>query len=249
VRAILPVDILGHPVDADPILALAREHGLAVVEDATEGLGAAYKGRPVGRLGDVACFSFNGNKIVTTGGGGMIVTDDAAMARRARYLTTQAKDDEIEFVHGSVGFNYRLTNVLAAIGVAQMECLPDYVAAKRAIRARYAEAFAGTPGLTVLGEAPWARATHWMSVVRVVEKDFGISSRELLQRLEQERIQTRPLWQPIHRSPAHPGALRIGGEVAERWNREALTLPCSVGLTERDQARVIDAVRSARGPR
>ncbi|HEY7575490.1 MAG TPA: DegT/DnrJ/EryC1/StrS family aminotransferase, partial [Thermoanaerobaculia bacterium] len=180
---------------------------------------------------------------------GMIVTDDAAMARRARYLTTQAKDDEIEFVHESIGFNYRLTNVLAAIGVAQMESLPAYVEAKRAIRARYAEALSGVEGLTVLGEADWARATHWMSVVRVQEEAFGISSRELLRRLEQARIQTRPLWQPIHRSPAHRGAERIGGEIAERWNRDALTLPCSVGLTESDQARVIDAVISAGGTR
>jgi perosamine synthetase len=247
VRAILPVDVFGHPVDADPIRELARGHGLVVVEDATEALGASYKGRPAGRLSDIACFSFNGNKIVTTGGGGMIVTDDARMAERARYLTTQAKDDPIEFVHGAVGFNYRLTNVLAAVGVAQMERLEEFVDRKRAIAARYGEALGSLPGLTMVGEAAWARASFWMSNVRVDSGRFGMGSRDLLRRLEEARIQARPLWQPIHRSPAHAGGIRVGGEVADRWNREALTLPCSVGLTEEQQTRVIQAVTSAAG--
>src|SRR5262245_23809249 len=133
VRAVLPVDLLGHPFDADPILDLARSRELIVIEDATESLGARYKNRSVGRLGDLACFSFNGNKIVTSGGGGMIVTDDTNWADRARYLTTQAKDDPIEHQHGDVGYNYRLTNVQAAIGVAQLEQLDDHVERKRFI--------------------------------------------------------------------------------------------------------------------
>ena len=124
VTAVIPVHILGHPVDIDPIMAVARKFGLKVIEDATEGLGATYKGRSLGCLGDIACFSFNGNKIITTGGGGMIVTDNEEWARKAKYLTTQAKDDPIEYVHGEVGYNYRLTNLLAAVGCAQMEQLP-----------------------------------------------------------------------------------------------------------------------------
>lgn len=245
VKAVIPVHVLGHPVDMDPVLALARAHGLRVIEDATESLGAAYRGRRVGQLADVACFSFNGNKIITTGGGGMIVTDDEALARKARYLTTQAKDDAVEFVHNEIGYNYRLTNVLAAIGVAQLERLVDYVERKRAIAARYVEACADVPGLTFLGEAPWARATFWMAVARVEAEAFGADSRALLRALEERRIQTRPLWQPLHLSPAHAGSPRSGGEVAETLNRECLTLPCSVGLTEPEQRRVIEAVRQA----
>jgi perosamine synthetase len=247
VKAIIPVHILGHPVDVDPVLDLARRFGLAVVEDATESLGATYRDRRVGQLGDMACFSFNGNKIITTGGGGMLVTDDESWARKARYLTTQAKDDPVEFVHDEIGYNYRLTNVLAAIGVAQLEKLPEYVATKRRIAARYAEAFRDVRGLKFLGEAPWARATFWMSVVQVDSETFGSDSRALLRSLETRRIQTRPLWQPIHRSRAHAGSPRSGGNVAERLNRKCLTLPCSIGLTESDQGRVIEAIRRSGG--
>jgi perosamine synthetase len=249
VKAIIPVHILGHPVDMDPILERARRFGLAVIEDATESLGATYRGRRVGQLGDIACFSFNGNKIITTGGGGMIVTDNEAWARKARYLTTQAKDDAVEFVHNEIGYNYRLTNVLAAIGVAQLEKLPDYVEAKRRVASRYAEVFRDVPGLTPLIEAPGVRSTFWMSVVRVDPKSFGCDSRTLLKTLEARRIQTRPLWQPIHLSRAHAGAKAVGGAVAEDLNRECLTLPCSVGLTEEQQTRVIEGVVSThQGP-
>jgi perosamine synthetase len=242
VRAILPVHVLGHPVDAAPLRELATRYELAFVEDASEGFGALYRGEPVGGLGDVACLSFNGNKLVTTGGGGMLLTDDEALARHARHLTTQAKDDPVEFVHDEIGYNYRLTNVLAAIGVAQMEHFPAYVATKRAIAARYAAAFAGVPGITPLGEAPWARSTYWMYTVRVDPAAYGATARALHAALAARRIETRPLWQPMHRSPAHRGAQALGGEVADAWNATALCLPCSVGLTEEDQQRVIDGV-------
>jgi perosamine synthetase len=242
VKAIIPVHILGHPVDMDPVLELARRYGLAVIEDATESLGAMYRDRRVGQLGDSACFSFNGNKIITTGGGGMIVTDDEALAKKARYLTTQAKDDAVEFIHYEVGYNYRLTNVLAAIGVAQLERLPEYIERKRRIAARYTESLKDVPGVSLFGEAPWARATFWMSVVRIDPEAFGADSRALLRALEARRIQTRPLWQPIHLSRAHAGSIRVGGAVAESLNRECLTLPCSVGLSLEEQEEVIRTV-------
>ena len=245
VKAVIPVHVLGHPVDMEPILALARKHGLKVIEDATESLGATYRDRPVGQLADAACFSFNGNKIITTGGGGMIVTDDEVLKKKARYLTTQAKDDAVEFIHNEIGYNYRLTNVLAAIGVAQLERLAGYVERKRRIAARYSEECADLPGVTFLGEASWARATFWMSVARFDPEAFGADSRALLRFLEKRRIQTRPLWQPIHLSPAHAGSPRCGGGVAEALNRECLTLPCSVGLTELEQRRVIEALRQS----
>jgi perosamine synthetase len=245
VRAIVPVHILGHPVETDSILELARRYRLVVIEDATESLGAFYKGRTVGHLGDIACFSFNGNKLITTGGGGMIVTDDEAMGARAKYLTTQAKDDAIEFVHGAVGYNYRLPNLLAAMGCAQMERLDEYLEAKRRIAKRYRTALAAVPGLTPMPEAAWATSAWWMYTVLVDRDRFGMDSRALLARLERDRIQSRPLWQPAHLSPSQRDAPAADCPVAERLNRDALSLPCSVGLSEADQERVIEAVRAA----
>jgi perosamine synthetase len=245
VRAIIPVHVLGHPVDMAPLMELAREFGLMVIEDATESLGAAYRDTNVGAIGDLACFSFNGNKLITTGGGGMIVTRNEAWARKARYLTTQAKDDPLEYVHGAIGYNYRLTNVQAAMGVAQMEVLDEYLAAKRRIAERYETAFRDIPGITLMREAPWARSAWWMYTILVDEAEFGIDSRALLRALAERRIQTRPLWEPIHRSAAHRGSPATNCSVAERLNRMALSLPCSVGLTAEAQDRVIDHVLAA----
>ena len=244
VKAILPVHILGHPVDLDPILELTRKYELTVIEDSTEALGAKYKGRRLGCRGDVACFSFNGNKIITTGGGGMIVTNNEAWADRARYLTTQAKDDPVEYVHGAVGYNYRLTNLQAAMGCAQMEQIEGYIAAKRRIAATYEEALSSVPGIAPMREATWAFSTYWMYTVRVDEKRFGMDSRALLRWLEQAGIQTRPLWQPLHRSPAHAGCPCYRCEVADEVAHDALSLPCSVVLSEEQQSAVIATVRS-----
>jgi perosamine synthetase len=242
VKALLPVHVLGHAVDMAPILDLSRKFGLRIIEDATESLGASYRDQPVGHLADLACFSFNGNKLLTTGGGGMIVTDDADWARRAKYLTTQAKDDALEYVHHEIGYNYRLTNVLAAMGCAQMEQLDEYVAAKRRMAARYREAFSDVPGLTCMGEAEWASSTFWMYTVLIDEARFGCSSRTLLAKLQARKIQTRPLWQPLHLSPAHAGAQLLRTGVSERLYRDALSLPCSVGLQPEQQERVIEAI-------
>ena len=245
VRAVLPVHILGHPVDLEPVLELAGQYGLAVIEDATESLGARYRGVPVGTLGDLACFSFNGNKLLTTGGGGMLVSRDARLAARARYLTTQAKDDPLEYVHGAIGYNYRLTNVQAAIGVAQLERLDQYCAAKRRIAERYRAGLSGVPGVTLMSEAPWAHSAFWLYTILVDAARFGMDSRALLRRLAERNIQTRPLWQPLHRSPAHAGAQATDCSVADGLHRDALSLPCSVGLDRADQDRVIAAVVDA----
>ena len=184
VKAILPVHILGHPVDMDPLIDVARKYNLAVIEDATESLGAKYKGRKAGQLGDIACFSFNGNKMITTGGGGMIVTDNEAMARRAKYLTTQAKDDPVEFVHGAIGYNYRLTNIQAAMGVAQLEKLDEYIGIKRRIAETYVEALSEIPGITPMREAEWAFSVFWMFTVLIDGTQYGMDSRALLRYLD-----------------------------------------------------------------
>jgi perosamine synthetase len=246
IAAVLPVHVVGHPCDMDAIRVLADRFGLRVVEDATESLGSRYRGRPTGMLGDLGCFSFNGNKIITTGNGGMIVAHDTALLERAKYLTTQAKDDPVEFVHGEVGFNYRLANVSAAIGVAQLEQLDGYLARKREIRARYDAVLGGVDGITVPKQAAWAEPNHWLYTIRVDGKRFGRSSRELLKLLKAAAIETRPLWQPLHRSPAHAGASAYHCDVADLLHAECLSLPCSVGLSAADQQRVIDTILRAR---
>jgi len=245
IKAILPVHILGHPCDMDPILQLAQEYGLAVIEDATESLGATYKQRMVGHLGDVACFSFNGNKIISSGSGGMLVTDNEGWAQRARYLTTQAKDDPVEYVHSEIGYNYRLTNLQAALGCAQMEMLNEFLAIKQRIAQTYTEGLSGVPGISTMQVAPGSTSTSWLNTVLVDEAGYGMSSRSLLRRLEAHNIQCRPLWQPLHLSPAHSDAYDHDCTVAEVLVRDALSLPSSVGLDEAEQGRVIDCIASS----
>ena len=247
VKAMLPVHILGHPADLDPILAVAAKYSLPVIEDATEGLGARYRGKSLGGVGHMGCFSFNGNKIITTGGGGMLVTNNAEWAARAKYLTTQAKDDPIEYVHNAVGYNYRLTNLLAAMGCAQMEQLDTFVEAKRQIARRYQESLATLPGIHLPEEADWASSTFWMYTVLIDDEKSRINSRELLCELAARKIQTRPLWQPIHRSPAHNPSGSPSCPNSEALHRQAISLPCSVGLTRSGQGRVIDVLTNTLG--
>jgi perosamine synthetase len=245
VKAVLPVHILGHPVDMDPVVSVAREFGLVVIEDATECLGAKYRGQSAGTLGDIACFSFNGNKIITTGGGGAIVTSNGDWATRAKYLTTQAKDDPIEFVHGEVGYNYRLTNIQAAMGCAQIEMLNAYIDKKRRIAAHYELGFKSTPGITSMPQAQWAESIFWLYTILVDEERFGMNARGLMKELETKGIQTRPLWQPMHRSPVHCHAQASHCETADWLHAKALSLPCSVGLTETDQDHVLASIARA----
>jgi perosamine synthetase len=244
VSAIVPVHILGHPVDMAPLLEVARRYGLRVIEDCAESLGARYRGQRVGAMGDFGCLSFNGNKTITTGGGGMLLTNNPEMARRAKYLTTQAKDDPEEYIHHEVGYNYRLVNLLAALGCAQLEQLDGFITRKRETARRYQEAFAPVPGMYLPREAPWAKSIFWLFSVGVQPETFGIAARQLRDRLKRAQIQTRPLWQPLHRSPAFAQAAEAGMPcpVAEKLYREVLSLPSSPGLTPAEQTRVIRGV-------
>jgi perosamine synthetase len=242
VKAIMPVHILGQPVDMDPLLAVAEKYELAVIEDATESLGAKYKEQNVGNLGHIGCFSFNGNKLITTGGGGMVVTNDSRFATRAKYLTTQAKDDPIEYTHREVGYNYRLTNIQAAMGYAQMELVPEFVEIKRKIAAGYKNGLAGVPGISTMIEPSYARSVFWLNTILVDEENYGMDSRALMKKLGQRGIQARPLWEPLHKSLAHESAQSLGGEVAADLNRRALSLPSSVGLSDEQLAEVIEAI-------
>jgi perosamine synthetase len=245
IRALVAVHILGHPADLDALLAVTQEFGLLLIEDCAEAIGTEYRGRRVGTFGLLSAFSFNGNKVITCGGGGMLVTNDAALAARARHLSTQAKSDPREYIHDAVGYNYRLTSLQAAVGCAQLEQLDGFLERRRAIAARYAGAFANIDGLRFMEEAVWARSIFWLSTVLVHEARFGLDGRALMHRLEAGGIQTRPLWQPMHRSPAHAGCESLGCEVDDLLAAQALSLPSSTGLTDADQERVIAAVLAA----
>lgn len=249
IAAVLPVDVLGHPCDMQAILDLAARYGLAVVEDATESLGAADAGRRVGSAAPIACFSFNGNKIITSGGGGMIVTDDEAWARKAKYLTTQAKDDPIEYIHNEIGYNYRLPNILAALGCAQLEQLEAFVEQKRLIARIYAETLATVPGVRLMRERPGARSSFWMYTVLVDEAAFGMDSRSLLRELNQVGIQSRPLWRPLHHLLPYREAQHWNVSVADRLHADALSLPSSVGLTVDEVSQVAGYIATVRSRR
>lgn len=242
IRAIIPVHVLGHPVDMDPILKAAEKYNLTIVEDAAESLGALYRNRHTGNFGRISCFSFNGNKTITTGAGGMILTDDNELAERARYLTTQAKDDPVEYIHNDIGYNYRLSNILAAMGVAQMENVDSFIEKKRRIAAKYTKAFQKIEGISTPREADWAFSTFWLYTIRIDEKKIGLDSRTLLRRLDSEGIQSRPLWMPLPRNLPFRDCVAYEVEVADELHADSLSIPCSVGLTEEQQERVIQAI-------
>ena len=229
-RAIMAVHMYGHPCDMDPLLDLARRHGCAVIEDASEAHGAEYKGRKVGGLGDVACFSFYGNKIITTGEGGMVVTNREDVAARARLLRNQAFE-EPRFVHREIGFNYRLTNLQAAIGLAQCEKIAEKVDRKRALARDYSRLLAGAADLTLPPEAPWARNVYWMYGV-LLHDAFGRSRDEVMRILREQGVETRPFFHPLHRQPSLAEHTNHGPyPVADDLGRRGLYIPSGPGLT------------------
>jgi perosamine synthetase len=245
-RGIVVVHTYGHPVDMDPVLELAARRGLWVLEDAAEAHGARYRGRPAGSLGRAAAFSFYANKIITTGEGGMVTTSDAALAALGRRLRDHAFSDERHFWHKYLGFNYRMTNLQAAVGLAQTERLEEFVAARRRNAARYTERLGRVPGLTLPVERPWARNVYWMYGV-LVEDAFGISRDELRRRLARRGIETRTFFIPIHLQPIYYELFR--GQrfpVAEELCRRGLYLPSGATLTEAEVAYVCDVVAEAR---
>jgi perosamine synthetase len=247
VKAVVPVHLLGHPVDMDPLLELARRHNLQVIEEVGVSLGARYRGRPVGSLGDLACFSFHVGQLITTGAGGMLVTDNKALDRQARHLTTQAMTDLDERTQDIVGYNFRLTNLLAALGCAQLEQLEARLDARRHLAIRYHTGLQDLPGVFLLPTAEWAESACGPTTIRVDETVYGLNCAALQRRLNAVGIQTRPLRQPLHLSPAYQDCPAADCPVAERFYAECLTLPYSVGLTVADQDRVLAAIKQAVG--
>jgi dTDP-4-amino-4,6-dideoxygalactose transaminase len=242
--AVEVVHALGQPASLAEILETCDQYNIPVLEDAAESLGARWSagalgGRQTGTVGRVGAFSFNGNKILTTGGGGMVVTDDEQLARRARHLTTQAKVPDVGYLHDEVGYNYRLTNVAAALGLAQLERLSEFVARKRQIAATYDHAFADTR-MTCPPRLPGFESTYWLySVLLPTARERDA----LLAHLAAADVDARTLWRPLHAQPPYLTDARVGGEVADDLFARGLSLPCSTNLTDEQQTRVIAAVR------
>lgn len=244
IAAIMPVHVFGNAARVEELVTVGRERGIPVVEDAAESIGTKYDdGRHTGTIGEIGCFSFNGNKLLTTGGGGMIVTNNAAHAERATYLVKQAKDDALRYVHNEVGYNYRLTNVQAAIGVAQLEQVERYVAIKRKNYQEYKVALDGIDGLMLADTPPYARNNCWMYALRLHSDRYGMDRDSLIAALQEAGIQVRPVWYPNHLQKPYQGCQAYRIEHAMALFGETVNIPCSVGLTESDRDAVIRALK------
>jgi pyridoxal phosphate-dependent aminotransferase EpsN len=250
-KAVVVVHLYGQSADLDPILTACERYGVALIEDAAEALGATYKGRAPGTLGKAGIFSFNGNKIITTSGGGMLVSEDEALVAHARKLATQARDPAPHYEHSEIGYNYRMSNVLAGIGRGQLRVLGDRVEARRRNFAFYREALGPLPGVEFMPEAPWGRHTRWLTCLTIDLDEFGASPDEVRRALEAENIEARPMWKPMHLQPIFAGFPVIGGAVAEGLFRRGLCLPSGSNLTQADLRRVVEVVQrvAAKGGR
>ena len=241
-RAIIAVHLYGQPADMDPLLAVAHEYGLAIVEDATEALGSRYKHRLCGTLGDVGCFSFNGNKVITTGGGGMLLASDRDRLEHARVLSLQGRvPGSIEYLHDEVGFNYVLSNLHAAIGLAQLEGLDERLRRKRELAARYQTGLAAATDLTVFREPEWATSNYWLNSV-LIDACHGRVRDQVMEALYAAGIDSRPFFHPVHLLLPYRSFARTGLPVSERLHAHGLSLPSSPSLTDADQDRVISSL-------
>jgi perosamine synthetase len=230
IRAVVPMHTFGHPVDMEPLLEVAERYGLAVVEDAAESIGSYYKGRHTGIFGKINSLSFNGNKVITTGGGGAILTSDPELGRLAKHLTTTARMPHAwSFLHDQIGYNYRLPNLNAAMGCAQMELLPRFLAKKRALAHRYHEALSGIAGLSVFIEPAFARSNYWLNAL-ILDADFAEERDSLLEATNAQGYQTRPVWTLMHRLPMFKSCPRMALDTSELLERRLINLPSSACL-------------------
>lgn len=247
-KAVVAVDLYGQSCDYDAITVICDRFGVPLVEDAAEALGSSYRGRPTGGFGRLAVFSFNGNKIITTSGGGMLVSADKPLVDGARFLATQAREPVPHYEHRAVGFNYRLSNVLAAIGRGQLRTLETRVATRRRIFQRYQEALGSLPGIAFMPEAGYGTVNRWLTCITIDPDAFGAGGEQVRVRLEAENIESRPLWKPMHLQPVFRDCRTYGGAVAERLFRTGLCLPSGSNLRDEDQQRVVEIIRQAHRP-
>jgi dTDP-4-amino-4,6-dideoxygalactose transaminase len=241
--ALIAVDIYGQCADYRRLVDVCDHYDVPLIEDAAEALGASYDDRPAGSFGLLSVFSFNGNKIITTSGGGMLLSDRADLIERARFLATQARDPAPHYEHSTIGYNYRLSNLLAAVGRGQLRHLDEKVARRREINRRYRNALAELPGVGFMPNAPEGRPTNWLTVLQLDPAVAGATPTELREALEHHDIEARPAWKPMHLQPVFASSEHIGGQVAAQIFDRGLCLPSGSGLSDADQDRVIAVVR------
>jgi pyridoxal phosphate-dependent aminotransferase EpsN len=246
-RAVVVVHLYGQSADMDPIISLCSKYGVPILEDAAEALGSTYKGRPTGSIGQVGAFSFNGNKIITTTGGGMLVSDDPEWVKKVRFWSQQARDPDLAYTHSEIGYNYRMSNVLAGIGRGQLKVLGLRIKQRRAIAFRYRQGFADIPGIVHMPQAPYGMNTNWLSCFLISEKEFGCSRNSLIKMFRDADVESRPVWKPMHLQPLYAGCSVHGGRVAEDLCARGICLPSSSSLDWKDQLYIINVLRRAVG--
>jgi sugar O-acyltransferase (sialic acid O-acetyltransferase NeuD family) len=244
-KVVLVVDVCGQCADWDPILDICRRYGVTTIEDAAESLGATYRGRQAGTLADIGCFSFNGNKIITTSGGGMLVTDNADWAKQARHLASQARDPALHYEHSLIGYNYRMSNLLAAVGRGQLTVLENRVARRRANFEFYRDALRDQSGMKFMPEASFGSSTRWLTCLLLDSKVHKTSPIDICHALALENIEARPMWKPMHLQSVFFGCRTRGGVVAADIFQCGLCLPSGSNLSEVDLDRVVASLRSA----
>ncbi|MBO6937188.1 MAG: aminotransferase class I/II-fold pyridoxal phosphate-dependent enzyme [Deltaproteobacteria bacterium] len=246
-KALVVVHLYGQTANMDAIRRICSAHGVAVFEDAAEALGATYGATPAGALAPVGALSFNGNKIITTSGGGMLITDSADCAQKARFWSTQARDPGVAYEHTEMGYNYRMSNVLAGMGRGQLTVLDARVERRRAIFERYVSGLEALDGLIPMPEAPWGRHTRWLSTFTVDEECLGVSRDDLIQGLAEANIESRPVWKPMHLQPLYADAPVFGGDVASDLFRRGICLPSGSSLSESDLDRILAVLHETVG--
>jgi dTDP-4-amino-4,6-dideoxygalactose transaminase len=240
--AVITVDLYGQCADYDRLLAVCAEFEVPVLEDAAEALGASYRGRPAGSFGAAGVFSFNGNKIITTSGGGMLVSHDQALIDRARYLSTQAREPVVHYEHVAIGFNYRLSNLLAAVGRAQLRGLDERIARRQATNEHYRAALGGLPGLSFMPWASYGEPNYWLTCVLINPDAFGVDREAIRLALEALDIESRPTWKPLHLQPVYADAPTVGGAAAAAIYERGLCLPSGSSLTSADLDLIVGTV-------
>jgi dTDP-4-amino-4,6-dideoxygalactose transaminase len=241
-KAVIVVDLYGQCANYNRITQICNRYEIPFIEDAAEGLGATYEDRKAGTFGALGVFSFNGNKIITTSGGGMLVSKDRSLVERTRFLATQARDPAPHYQHSTIGYNYRLSNILAAIGRAQLKVLPQRVDARRRNFEMYSERLSHFPGIQFMPEAPYGRCTRWLTCITIESGIFGATNDEVRAALETENIESRPVWKPLHLQPVFADCRRRGGKLAENIFSEGLCLPSGSNLSSFDIERIVDIV-------
>ena len=242
-KAVIAVDLYGQCADYGRIAPICEKYGVTLIEDAAEALGATCLGKKAGNFGKMAAFSFNGNKIITTSGGGMLVSDDEELIRRARFLATQSRDPAPHYQHSTIGYNYRMSNILAAIGRGQLKVLDERVEARRRNFNIYQQYLGQLPGISFMPEAPYGRCTRWLTCIAVDPEAFGANREDIRLALEKENMEARPLWKPMHLQPVFAGCLVRGGAVSAGLFECGLCLPSGSQMTYNDLERVVGTIK------